>query len=66
VRTELPPIDEGAAVKIRLHGTEDECREIVELLGQVMTVQAVSDPYPDRGRSALVQVYVEGIPRGGW
>lgn len=52
-------------MKIRLHGTEDECREMAELLEQVMTVQAVSDPYPDRGRSVLVRVYVEGIPPGG-
>ena len=51
-------------MKIRLHGTEDECREMAELLEQVMTVQAVSEPYPDRGRSVLVRVYVEGIPRG--
>ena len=49
----------------RLHGTEDECREMVTLLESVMLVQAVSDPYPDRGRSVLVRVYVEGIPRGG-
>jgi hypothetical protein len=52
-------------VKIRLHGTEEECREMTELLEQVLIVQAVSDPYPDRGRSVLVRVYVEGIPRGG-
>lgn len=51
-------------MKIRLHGTEDECREMAELLEQVMTVQAVSEPYPDRGLSVLVRVYVEGIPRG--
>ena len=30
-------------MKIRLHGTEDECREMTELLEQVMTVQAVSE-----------------------
>jgi hypothetical protein len=52
-------------MKIRLHGTEEECREMTGLLGQVLIVQAVSDPYPDRGRSVLVRVYVEGIPRGG-
>jgi hypothetical protein len=51
-------------VKIRLHGTEDECREMAEQLRQIMTVQAVSEPYPDRGRSVLVRVYVEGTPRG--
>jgi hypothetical protein len=51
-------------VKIRLWGTEDECREMVELLESVMLIQSVSDPYPDRGRSVLVRVYVDGIPRG--
>jgi hypothetical protein len=50
-------------MKLRLHGTEDECREMTGLLEQIMTVQAVSEPYPDRGRSVLVRVYVEGIPR---
>ena len=52
-------------MKIRLHGTEEECREMVELLGSIMLVQSVSDPYPDRGRSVLVRVYVDGVPRGG-
>jgi hypothetical protein len=52
-------------VKIRLHGTAEECRETVELLGSVMLLQSVSQPYPDRGRSVLVRVYVEAIPRGG-
>jgi hypothetical protein len=52
-------------VKIRLHGTAEECAETVELLGSVMLLQSVSDPYPDRGRSVLVRVYIEAIPRGG-
>ena len=52
-------------MKIRLHGTEDEVRETVELLGTVMLLQSVSEPYPDRGRSILFRVYVEAIPRGG-
>jgi hypothetical protein len=52
-------------VKIRLHGTEDECADMVKLLESVMLIQSVSDPYPDRGRSVLLRVYVEGIPRGG-
>ncbi len=52
-------------MKIRLHGTEDECAGAVELLGSVMLLQSVSEPYPDRGRSVLVRVYVEAIPRGG-
>ena len=52
-------------MKIRLHGTAEECEEAVELLGSIMLVRSVSDPYPDRGRSVLVRVYVEGVPRGG-
>jgi hypothetical protein len=52
-------------MKIRLHGTEDECRETVELLEGVMLLQSVSEPYPDRGRSVLVRIYIEAIPRGG-
>jgi hypothetical protein len=51
-------------MKIRLHGTEDECRETVELLGSVMLLQSVSEPYPDRRRSVLVRVYIDAIPRG--
>jgi hypothetical protein len=46
-------------VKIRLHGTEDECREVAERLAGVVEVLAVSVPYPDRGASVLVRVYVE-------
>ncbi len=52
-------------MKIRLHGTEDECRETVELLESVLLIQSVSEPYRDRGRSVLVRVCVEAIPRGG-
>jgi hypothetical protein len=52
-------------VKIRLHGTEDECRAMTELLEQVMVVQSISEPYPDRGHSVLVRVYVEGLIPGG-
>lgn len=52
-------------MKIRLHGTAEECAEAVELLERTMLIRSVSDPYPDRGRSVLVRVYVEAIPRGG-
>ena len=51
-------------MKLRLHGTEEECREMVALLESVMLIQSVSDPYPDRGRSVLVRIYVEAVPRG--
>jgi hypothetical protein len=46
-------------MKIRLHGTEDECREVAERLAAIVNVLAVSAPYRDRGASVLVRVYVE-------
>jgi hypothetical protein len=46
-------------VKIRLHGTEEECREVAGRLAGIVEVLAVSAPYPDRGASVLVRVYVE-------
>lgn len=57
-------------MKIRLHGTADECREVLEVLETVMVLQSVRGPYQDRqrgemDRSVLVRVYVEAIPRGG-
>jgi hypothetical protein len=46
-------------VKIRLHGTEQECVEAAGRLGQVLGVLSISQPYPDRGMSRLVRVYIE-------
>jgi hypothetical protein len=46
-------------VKLRLEGTSAECEQAAALLGQVLDVVSVSDPYPNRGRSRLVRVYVE-------
>jgi hypothetical protein len=46
-------------MKIRLHGTEDECREVAERLAGIVEVLAVSEPYADRGASVLVRVYVK-------
>jgi hypothetical protein len=46
-------------VKIRLHGTEEECAEGAKRLAQVFSVVPVSEPYADRGRSSLFRVYCE-------
>ena len=48
-------------MKIRLWGTEDECREAAERLMHTpgLVVLSVSEPYPDRGASVLVRVFVE-------
>jgi hypothetical protein len=46
-------------MNIRLHGTADECREAAERLVGIIEVLAVCGPYPDRGASVLVRVYLE-------
>jgi hypothetical protein len=40
-------------------GTEDECRQVAELLPAVVEVLEVSEPRANRGDSRLVRVYVE-------
>jgi hypothetical protein len=46
-------------VKIRLEGTPKECEQAAPRLAEVFDVVSISDPYPNRGRSLLVRVYVE-------
>jgi hypothetical protein len=46
-------------VKIRLRGTEEECREGAERLALAFRVVSVSEPYADRGSSYLVRVFCE-------
>ena len=46
-------------MKLRLHGTRVEVAEATRHLVQVLEVVAVSPPYPDRGASVLVRVYLE-------
>lgn len=46
-------------MKLRLHGTQAEVAEATRRLLEVLEVVAVSLPYPDRGASVLVRVYLE-------
>ena len=46
-------------MKLRLHGTRAEVTEATRRLVQVLEVVSVSSPYPDRGASVLVRVYLE-------
>jgi hypothetical protein len=52
-------------MKIRLHGTEPDCRQAIAVLARVLAVTSVSRPYPDRGASVLVRVYVDAAAAGG-
>ncbi len=49
-------------MKIRLWGTEGECRELAGRLPAITNVLSVSEPRADRGASRLVRVYVECRP----
>ncbi|MFF4417466.1 hypothetical protein ACFYY8_33495 [Streptosporangium sp. NPDC001559] len=46
-------------MKIRLLGLPDETAQAVDLLAQTFDVIDVSDPYPMRGASRQVRVYIE-------
>jgi hypothetical protein len=45
-------------MKIRLHGTAEDCEQAVRRLATVFKLEEISEPYPDRGRSVLVRVYL--------
>ena len=45
-------------IKIRLHGLEEELNKLVEDMKQKYDVLQVSEPYPDRGTSKLVRIYL--------
>lgn len=51
-------------MKIRVMGTEDECRAVADRLPEIVDVLEVSAPFPNRGASKLVRVYVEAVPAG--
>lgn len=55
-RSPLPP--SGAVVKVRLSGTRRGCAEAARRLHAVFFVLSVSEPYPEAGSQALVQVFV--------
>jgi hypothetical protein len=46
-------------MKLRLHGTPEECRHVVEALTGIFRAVSVSGPYLDRGASVLVRVYLD-------
>lgn len=46
-------------VKIRLTGLPDEVEAAADRIGRVVTVLETSRPYPRRGNSRLVSLYLE-------
>ncbi|SCK05865.1 hypothetical protein [Streptomyces sp. WMMB 322] len=49
-------------MRIRLHGTEDECRPTADHLAEHLDVLDISRPYPDRPPSRLVRLYLTANP----
>ncbi|MCC3777797.1 hypothetical protein [Streptomyces sp. UNOB3_S3] len=49
-------------MRIRLHGTEDECRRTADRLAEVLDVLDTSRIYPDRPPSRLVRMYLTANP----
>ncbi len=48
-------------VKVRLHGTSEEVKEMAELLNNTprLRVLSTSESYADRGKSVYVRVYMD-------
>ena len=46
-------------MKIRIMSTEEECREVAGRLRSIVDVLSIDGPYPKRGASRLMCVYVE-------
>src|SRR6266849_11099898 len=49
----------GTEVNIRLHGTEEECAQALARLRTAFAVVSVRGPYPDRGDSVLCRLYAD-------
>lgn len=49
-------------MRIRLHGTEDECQRAANAIATVLDVQETSSPYPNRPPSRLVRLYLTVTP----
>ena len=49
-------------MRIRLHGTAEECRRTATTLATVLDILDASRPYPDRPPSHLVRLYLTVTP----
>ncbi|WP_173871369.1 hypothetical protein SALCHL_003209 [Streptomyces albus subsp. chlorinus] len=49
-------------MRIRLQGTEDECRRTADAIATVLDVLETSHPYPNRPPSRLVRLHLTVQP----
>ncbi|SCL64894.1 hypothetical protein GA0070604_5314 [Micromonospora eburnea] len=60
----MAPADRKALyMQIRLHGTPAETATTLTALTQVLTIQHISRPYPDRPPSTRHRIYIDATPR---
>ena len=52
-------------MRIRLHGTPAETAAALAAIAQVLHIQQVSRPYPDRHFPMFQRIYLHAIPREG-
>ncbi|MEO3776732.1 hypothetical protein ABGB16_07735 [Micromonospora sp. B11E3] len=50
-------------VRIRLHGTPAETAAALAAIAQVLHIQQVSRPYPDRRSPMFQRIYLDATPR---
>ncbi|MFD2766412.1 hypothetical protein [Micromonospora eburnea] len=50
-------------MRIRLHGIPAETAATLTALTQVLTIQRVSRPYPDRPPATRHRIYLDATPR---
>ncbi|MFD8589215.1 hypothetical protein ACFV1B_06690 [Streptomyces sp. NPDC059637] len=49
-------------MRIRLEGTDDECRRAAKAIAAVLDVLETSRPYPNRPPNRLVRLYLTTAP----
>ena len=52
-------------MRLRLHGTRSELAATLAALAEVLDIQAISRPYPDRPPSTLERIYLDAVPHNG-
>ncbi|GAB3157664.1 hypothetical protein GCM10027290_59140 [Micromonospora sonneratiae] len=50
-------------MRIRLHGTPAETPAILAALAEVLDIQQISRPYPDRPPSTWHRIYIDATPK---
>ncbi|WP_432838937.1 hypothetical protein [Dactylosporangium sp. CA-092794] len=50
-------------MRLRLHATPPENAAMLAALSEVLNIQTISRPYPDRPPSTRERIYIDAMPR---